>query len=217
MLTGSDSLGLYSSLSTYSLYNTTNENVFSNPYLDNENNLSINDFQTISIEEMENSTDTFEENIENLETDINNLQDSLQSEQDTLENTENFIESYNTTLNSLQDSNNINSLEAANDLSTKADYASEELAEIGIQVDEYGELSIDEESFNEELEKNPDKVKNVLGNETGFLNEIKESTEEIKSEPTSAYIDWNSGLNLYNSDAFTSNILQSGMIMDFYL
>ena len=217
MLTSTNSLDLYNSLSNYSLYNTTNEDMLTNPYLDDENPVSINDFQTTSIEEMESSIDTFENNIENLETDINNLHDSLQSDQEILENTNGFIESYNTILNSLQDSDNINSLEAANDLSTTADYVSKDLAEIGIQVDDYGELSIDEEKYDEVLSENTDKIKNILESETGFLNEIKESIEEIKAEPATSYIDWNSGLNLYNSDAFTSNILQSGMIMDFYL
>ena len=216
MLTNTRSLQLYSSLSNYSLYNTSNEELFSNPYLDDENLLTTNNFETTSLEEMESSINTFENNIQSLETDITNLEDSLQNNQDVKENTENFIESYNTTLNSLQNSDNINSVEAANDLSTKADYASEDLEQIGIEVSDFGELSLNEEKFNEVMSENPDKVEDVLGGKTGFLSEIEESTEKIKSEPTSSYIDWNSGLNLYTSDAFASDLFQSGMIMDFY-
>ena len=216
MLTNTRSLQLYSSLSNYSLYNTSNEELFSNPYLDDENLLTTNNFETTSLEEMESSINTFENNIQSLETDITNLEDSLQNNQDVKENTENFIESYNTTLNSLQNSDNINSVEAANDLSTKTDYASEELAKIGIEVNDFGELSLDEEKFSKVLTENPDKIENILDGEKGFLNNIKESTEEIKSEPSSSYIDWNSGINLYTSDSFSSNIFQSGMIMDFY-
>lgn len=216
MLTDINSSQLYNSISNYSLYSTSNEETFLNPYLEDEDPFAIDNFQTTSIEEMESSINTFENNIENLETDITNLQESLQSDQEILENTENFIESYNTTLNSLQSSDNINSLEAANDLSTKADYASEDLAQIGIQVNDFGELNLDEEKFNEVLTENPDKIENTLDGQTGFLNSIEESTEEIKSDPASSYIDWNSGLNLYTSDAFSSNLFQSGMIMDFY-
>ena len=235
MINGLNSASFYDSLSNYSLYNNTDDNLYTNPYTniqseianpvetgdlfaENQSLFDITDFESTSVAEMQESVEEFETSINDLNENITELQDSFASADNTavIEDTEAVISSYNSTLENLQESSNYNSIEAAADLSESARLAEEELNSIGIELGESGELSLNEEEFNESLENNRDQVNSVLASESGFLSELSQKVSNLEEEPPTSFMDFGSEMTLYSAGDSYQNLLENGLIVDLY-
>lgn len=235
MINALNSASFYDSLNNYSLYNNTDDNLYTNPYTNIQSEITnpvetgdlfaedqslfdIADFDSASTAEMQESVEEFETSINDLSENITELQDSFASAESAavVEDAEAVISSYNSTLENLQESSNYNSLEAAADLSESASLAEEELNSIGIELGEFGELSLNEEEFNEALENNRDQVNSVLASESGFLSELSQKVSNLEEEPPSSFMDFGSEITLYSADDSYQNLLENGMIVDLY-
>jgi tetratricopeptide (TPR) repeat protein len=235
MIDGLNSAAFYDSLSNYSLYNNTDDNLFTNPYTEiqaeitnpvetgdlfseDQSLFNLTDFEAVSAAEMQQSVENFESSISQLEASVNQLEDSFTtgSNEEIIESTENMLESYNQTLETLQQRSNYNSIEAAADLSESARLAEDELNRIGIEVGELGELTVNQERFKEALEENPERVNRVLNSESGFLNDISAEVNDLEAEPPSTFVDFGSEWALYSAENSAVNSLENGLIVDLY-
>ena len=235
MINGLNSAAFYDSLSNYSLYNNTDDNLFTNPYTNIQSEIAnpvetgdlfseqqslfnITDFENISAAEMQRSVEEFEFSLSEMENEITQVEDSLSSgnESEILENTENLVESYNQTLSILQEANNYNSIQAAEDLSNTVELAADELESIGIEVDEFGQLEIDQENFETALAENFEEVNSVLNLDSGFLSELEEELSSLEDEPPATFMDFGSELALYSAEDNAENMLGNGLLVDMY-
>lgn len=235
MINGLNSTSFYNTLNNYSLYNTTDENLFTTPYTNLQSEISnpvetgdlfsedqslfnITDFESTSVLEMQESLESFEASITNLEADITSLRNAVGggSGEEIVENTENFIESYNTTLENLRENGNYNSLEAAEDLADKAEVYENQLNRIGIEIGGSGELSLNQEGIEEALANRPTAINSVLNSETGFLDQVAEEVNDLESQAPSSYLDFGSGPGLYAANETAENMLENGLIVDLY-
>ena len=235
MINGLNSASFYDSLNNYSLYNNTDDNLFTNPYTNIQSEIAnpvetgdlfseqqslfnITDFENSSVLEMQQSVEEFESSISDLESNITQVEAALNSgsESEISESTDNMVESYNQTLETLRENSNYNSIQAADDLSERAELSADELNNIGIEVGEFGQLSVNEENFEAALAENIDEVRSVMNSESGFLSGLSEEINSLEEEPPAAFMDFDSELALYSAEDTAENMLENGLIVDMY-
>ncbi|PUU95483.1 flagellar filament capping protein FliD [Halanaerobium sp.] len=235
MINGLNSAAFFDSLNNYSLYNNTDDNLFTNPYTNIQSEIAnpvetgdlfseqqslfdVTDFESSSVVEMQQSVEEFEFSLSEMENKITQVEDSLSSgsQAEILESTENLVESYNQTLTSLRENSNYNSIQAADDLSNTAELAAEELNNIGIEIDQFGQLEVNTEEFETALTENVEELRSVMSSETGFLSDLLQQISSLEEEPPATFMDFDSELALYSAEDTAENMLENGLIVDMY-
>lgn len=235
MVNGLNSAAFYDSLNNYSLYTNTDDNLFTNPYTNIQSEITnpvetgdlfseqqslfnVTDFESSSVVEMQQSVEEFESSLTEVESAVTQVEDSLSSgnQDEIIESTENLAEAYNQSLDNLRENSNYNSLQAADDLSSRAELAADELENIGLEVDQFGELEVNSEELETALTENADQLRSVMSSETGFLSGLSEEISSLEEEPPATFMDFGSELALYSAEDTAENMMENGLIVDMY-